>query len=75
MKEMNFEEFVETTIRRHELLSGPVDIEGEINQFKPFKITIHGRKGDTIYTGEQLEEYYMSELNKLAGAHRLEAVY
>ncbi len=75
MKEMNFKEFVEVTVRRYELLSGPVDIEGEIDQFKPFTITIHGRKGDKTYTGEDLEAYYMSELDKNVGPEALRAVY
>lgn len=75
MQEMNFKEFVETTIRRHEFLSGPVEIDGEIDQFKPFKITIHGRKGDTVYTGEDLESYYMSCLDHNAGPNALRAVY
>ncbi len=75
MKEMNFKEFVETTIRRHELLSGPVDIDGEINQFSPFKIVVHGKKETLVYTGEDLVAYYMSYLDQNAGPEALRTVY
>lgn len=75
MPEQDFKEFVEMTIRRHEMLSGPVDLDGKIDQFGEFTITIHGKKETLVYTAEDMEAYYMSELDRAAGPEALRAVY
>jgi len=74
MTEMNFDEFVQSRIRAFEQEAGPVTVTGEIDQFKTFSITVHGKKETLRYTGEQLEEYYMSYLDQNAGPNALRAV-
>ncbi len=73
--ELDFKEWCEMTIRRHEFLSGPVDVDGEIDQFGDFTITVHGKKETLVYDCEDMEAYYMSYLNDNAGPNRVEAVY
>ncbi len=75
MPEQDFKEFVETTIRRHEFLSGTVDLDGKIDQFGEFTITVHGKKETLVYTAEDMEAYYMRELDREAGTEALRAVY
>lgn len=77
MKEMEFKEFVEKKIRDFEIYHGPADLDGEIDQFGAFTITVHGKKETLVYTAEDMEAYYMSYLNERAGAYgeRVEAVY
>ena len=74
MEEMNYNEFVESKIRDFEQESGPVTVTGKIDQFKDFSITVHGKKETLKYTGEQLEEDYMSYLDQNAGPNALRAV-
>lgn len=73
--ELEFKEYVEMTIRRYEFLFGPVEVDGEIDQFKEFTVTVHGKKETLVYTRDDMEDYYMSYLTQNAGNNRIEAVY
>ena len=75
MEEMNYNEFVESRIRKYEQEAGKVDIYGEIDQFKPFTLIVHGKKQKLVVSSEYLEEDYMSYLDRNAGPDALRTVY
>jgi len=75
MEEMNFDEYVNSKIRVYEQESGPVSVYGEIDQFKPFTLIVHGKKQNLAVSSEYLEEDYMNYLDLNAGPGALRTVY
>lgn len=73
--ELNFDEFVQRKIRTFEQYFGTVAVDGEINQFEEFTVTVHGQKETLTYTCEDMESYYMTYLSENAGPNALRPVY